>query len=93
MTGLTPGSIANYTCENAYHLRGDVTRTCDSSGLWTDNEPTCVRKYLMITHIPSDCALSYCGKCKHPFACVDTCMDHQQPPIVTDALHVYFFKQ
>ena len=47
VTGLTPGSIATYTCNNAYQLLGDNTRTCNSSGLWTNMEPTCVRKYLM----------------------------------------------
>ena len=48
VTGLTPSSIATYTCSNAYQLLGDDTRTCDSNGLWTNMEPTCVRKYLMI---------------------------------------------
>ena len=48
VTGLTPGSIATYTCDNTYQLLGNDTRTCDSNGLWTKMEPTCVRKYLMI---------------------------------------------
>ena len=48
VTGLTPGSIATYTCNNAYQLLGNDTRTCDSNGLWTNMEPTCVRKYLII---------------------------------------------
>ena len=49
VTGLTPGSIATYTCNNSYQLLGNNTRTCDSNGSWTNMEPTCVRKYLMFS--------------------------------------------
>ena len=40
-TGLTNGSTATYTCDSGYHLIGDPTRTCLSSGIWSGQEPTC----------------------------------------------------
>ena len=43
-TGLTEGSIAAYTCNNGYQLiGGDQTRTCMNTGLWSGEEPTCLR--------------------------------------------------
>ena len=45
-TGLTPGSTATYTCDVGFELNGAQTRTCQSDGTWSDDPPTCDRKYL-----------------------------------------------
>ena len=43
-TGVTEGSIADYTCNMGYQLIGeDQTRTCMSNGMWSGEEPTCIR--------------------------------------------------
>ena len=44
VTGLTPGSVATYICDDSYQLIGGDTRTCNSNGLWTNLEPFCIRK-------------------------------------------------
>ena len=41
---LTQGSTATYTCDKGYELKGNSTRTCDSTAMWTGNEPMCQRK-------------------------------------------------
>ena len=46
VTGLTPDSIATYTCNAGYQLFGDATRTCNFNGQWTSAEPFCSRKYM-----------------------------------------------
>ena len=38
---LSVGSNATYTCESGYHLSGNQTRICQSSGLWSGRAPTC----------------------------------------------------
>ena len=48
VTGLTPDSIATYTCNADYRLFGDATRTCDFNGQWTSVEPFCSRKYMYL---------------------------------------------
>ena len=40
-TGLTPGSIATYSCNDGYALIGVKTRECQSDESWSDVPPTC----------------------------------------------------
>ena len=44
VSGLRPGSTADYSCEPGYSLRGVETRVCQNNGKWSDNEPTCIGK-------------------------------------------------
>ena len=39
-------STANYTCDLGYSLNGNSTRTCEGSGEWSGNQPSCERKWL-----------------------------------------------
>ena len=42
LTGTVFGSEATYTCDSAYTLiGGGATRTCQSDGQWSSDEPTC----------------------------------------------------
>ena len=34
-------TTATYSCNNGYELRGDATRTCLGTGLWSGDVPTC----------------------------------------------------
>lgn len=40
------GSTIEYVCPEGYMLIGSKTRTCESSGFWSDAPPTCKCKYL-----------------------------------------------
>ena len=40
--GTTLGLSVTYTCNSGYELVGDATRTCESNGLWSNSEPTCL---------------------------------------------------
>ena len=46
VSNTTFGSTANYTCNPGHTLIGAATRTCDSSGMWSPNPPTCDRKFI-----------------------------------------------
>lgn len=35
------GTVATYSCNPGYVLQGNSTRTCDHSGKWTLEPPTC----------------------------------------------------
>ena len=39
--GTTFVQTATYSCNTGYNLVGDSTRTCQSSGNWSGNAPTC----------------------------------------------------
>ena len=39
--GFSPGSVANYTCNDGYVLEGDSRRVCQATGAWTGEEPQC----------------------------------------------------
>ena len=39
--GTTFGETATYSCNTAYNLVGDNTRTCQATGEWSGSEPTC----------------------------------------------------
>ena len=44
-TSTTFGSTANYTCNLGYRLLDEnSTRTCEASGDWTGDPPSCERK-------------------------------------------------
>ena len=51
----TEGSNATYTCDGGYQLTGgNQTRTCMDTGMWSGEEPTCLRMknaFLMCTHL------------------------------------------
>ena len=42
---LASQAIAIYTCDSGYELSVDQTRTCMSNGMWSGEEPTCIRTY------------------------------------------------
>ena len=44
-TGLSPGDIATYMCDDDFKLNGEATRTCQDDGTWSGMAPTCERKY------------------------------------------------
>ena len=35
------GSVASFTCNSGYSLHGDSSRTCQTSGSWSQQTPTC----------------------------------------------------
>ena len=39
--GTTFKQIATYRCNTGYNLVGDSTRTCQATGIWSGNAPTC----------------------------------------------------
>ena len=41
LTGTGFGSVATYVCDAGYILAGSLTRTCQASGEWSGEEPTC----------------------------------------------------
>ena len=45
VTGTETGDTATYTCNAGYELIGSMTLTCLSSGSWSDEPPTCRRKF------------------------------------------------
>ena len=49
--GTTFGETATYSCNTAYNLVGDSTRTCQATGNWSGSEPTCERM-LLLSNIP-----------------------------------------
>ena len=40
-TSLTVGGVATYVCDDGFELEGSMTRTCESSGMWSGEEPMC----------------------------------------------------
>ena len=42
LMGRTPGSIAMYSCDMGFRLNGEMTRTCQTDGNWSNEEPTCI---------------------------------------------------
>ena len=40
-TSLTEGGVATYVCDDGFELEGSMTRTCESSGMWSGEEPLC----------------------------------------------------
>ena len=46
--GYRTSSVATVQCSNGYRLSGQSSLTCQITGEWTDNEPTCERKELVL---------------------------------------------
>ena len=44
-------STVNYTCDLGYNLNGNSTHTCEANGEWSENPPSCERKWLK--YLPS----------------------------------------
>ena len=78
ITGTTFGETATYSCNTGYNLVGDNTRTCQATGVWSGNEPTCQCMFLfklsilyvqevnyMCMHIPFSTAVN-CGNLTNP---------------------------
>ena len=42
--GTTFGQTATYSCDVGYNLVGDSNRTCQATGRWSGNTPTCQGK-------------------------------------------------
>ena len=40
-TSLTEGGVATYVCDDGFELERSMTRTCESSGMWSGEEPMC----------------------------------------------------
>ena len=40
-TSLTEGGVATYVCDDGFELEGNMTRTCESSDMWSGEEPMC----------------------------------------------------
>ena len=55
VTGQTEGSDATYTCNDGYQLTGgNSIRTCVDTGMWSGQEPTCLRMknpFIMCIHL------------------------------------------
>ena len=45
--GTTFGQTATYSCDPGYNLLGDSNRTCQATGRWLGNAPTCQGMLLM----------------------------------------------
>ena len=39
--GTLEGAVANYWCMERFNLVGDATRTCQSDGEWSGEQPSC----------------------------------------------------
>jgi len=60
LTGRTKlGYKAIYSCYTGYELKGNSTRTCQATGVWSGSEPTCKRMLLFacVCNEPNKC---YC---------------------------------
>ena len=47
--GTTFEQTATYSCDTGYNLVGDNNRTCQATGRWSVNTPTCQGK--LLTHL------------------------------------------
>ena len=45
LSGTGVGATATYTCITGYILEGNSQRTCQNSGQWSDQEPSCRSKH------------------------------------------------
>ena len=41
LTGSEFGSVATYTCDVGYSIRGSFIRVCEANGEWSGEEPIC----------------------------------------------------
>lgn len=52
-SGTSYGSTVSFSCNSGYDIVGSAQRTCQQSGVWSGEQPRCVREYL------SEILLSY----------------------------------
>ena len=45
--GTSLGQTTIYSCNTGYNLVGDSTRTCNATGIWSGNAPTCQGIYVI----------------------------------------------
>ena len=53
--GYRTSSVATVQCSDGYRLSGQSSLTCQITGEWTDDEPTCERKGISIISINGPC--------------------------------------
>ena len=46
VTGLTPSSTAEYSCNKGFKLFGTAWRKCQANGVWSGEAPICKRTYI-----------------------------------------------
>ena len=46
VNGTVYGAVMIYSCNTGFKMEGKKTRVCQSSGVWSDEEPVCQRKQL-----------------------------------------------
>lgn len=49
ITSLSVGSMAAYSCDEGFMLRGSAERTCNSDETWSGAAPTCECESIKIT--------------------------------------------
>ena len=47
----TYNSVANYSCNTGYTLRGDMSQTCLDTGIWSGSEPNCTGMLVIKLHV------------------------------------------
>ena len=52
-------AVLTYYCDEGYSLRGLETRTCEATGEWTGEEPTCLseNKIILYSKVQHSCSL------------------------------------
>ncbi|XP_019614492.1 PREDICTED: E-selectin-like [Branchiostoma belcheri] len=56
------GDVATYSCNTGYSLNGFSTRTCQSSGSWSNTAPTCDAGQCPVPTSPPNGAVSYSSR-------------------------------
>ena len=56
--GTTEGAVANYSCMERFNLVGNATRTCQSNGAWSGEQPSCAACVSKMASIDSSQSLS-----------------------------------
>ena len=50
VSGQTVNSVAEYSCDAGFSLVGPASRTCQTSGTWTEDEPDCSKSMYNYTY-------------------------------------------
>jgi hypothetical protein len=56
--GTTEGAVANYWCMERFNLVGNATRTCQSNGAWSGEQPSCAACVSKMASIDSSQSVS-----------------------------------